>query len=246
MRYAHRLRQVETHTQSVQNALMSFDDRPPAAIRLEKARARRFKTAAAACAFFGWNYSTYAQHESGIRGIGRAAAKYAEAFKVSEAWLLTGEGGESEKRAGVRTVRVAAHVQAGQWAETWEWPDDDQYEVAVPDEPQLAAFKLFAAETRGPSMNRRYPERTVVVFTDVDETHESPVPGKRYVVQRLRADGQREHTVKLLHRDEDGKLWLVPESTDPLFQSPISLEDGTNDGDVVAIIGRVHFAVTRE
>jgi len=147
---------------------------------------------------------------------------------------------------GVRSVRVAAYVQAGYWAETWEWADDEQYDVAVPDEPQLAGFKLYAAETRGPSMNRRWPERTVVVFTDVDETHESPTPGKRYVVQRLRPDGQREHTVKLLHRDEAGKLWLIPESSDPLFQAPISLEDGTGGEDIVAIIGRVHFAVTRE
>lgn len=71
---------------------MAFDDRPAAAIRLEQARSQRFKTASAACVFFGWNYSTYAQHESGIRGIGRAATKYAQAFRVSEAWLLTGEG----------------------------------------------------------------------------------------------------------------------------------------------------------
>lgn len=147
---------------------------------------------------------------------------------------------------GLRSVRVAAHVQAGYWAETWEWTDDEQYEVAVPDEPQLAQFRLYAAETRGPSMNRRWPERTVVVFTNVAETEEAPIPGKRYVVQRLRADGQREHTVKLLHRDESGKLWLIPESTDPLFQTPISIEDGADDEDTVAIIGRVHFAVTRE
>ncbi|WP_019224101.1 hypothetical protein [Bartonella rattaustraliani] len=61
--------------------------------RLMKARLiRGFKSAKAATKYFGWNYSSYIQHEQGIRGISRASKKYATAFKVSEAWLLTGEG----------------------------------------------------------------------------------------------------------------------------------------------------------
>lgn len=81
------------HTDPVQNALMDFDYRPDPAKRLEQARlARGFKTARAATDFFGWNYTTYAQHENGERGITRAAAKYAESYRVSEGWLLTGEG----------------------------------------------------------------------------------------------------------------------------------------------------------
>lgn len=72
---------------------MSYDDRPEPAKRLEEARlARGFRFAKDACTFFNWNYNSYAQHESGQRGIGRVAAKYAKAFRVSEAWLLTGEG----------------------------------------------------------------------------------------------------------------------------------------------------------
>lgn len=43
---------------------------------------------------------TYHQHENGQRGIGRVAADYAKAFKVSEAWLLTGEGqGPGERKS---------------------------------------------------------------------------------------------------------------------------------------------------
>lgn len=147
---------------------------------------------------------------------------------------------------GLRNVTVAAYVQAGAWTETWEWEDDQKYVVSVPDVPELRPFKLFAAETRGPSMNRRYPEHTVVVFTNVIETQESPLPGKRYIVERRRASGETEHTVKLLHVDSDGKLWLMPESDDPRFQAPISIDDGVADGDIVVIIGRVQFSVIRE
>jgi hypothetical protein len=60
--------------------------------RLKAARiAAGFPSAASAATRFGWPYPTYAQHEGG-GGVGRSAARYARAFKVSEAWLLTGTG----------------------------------------------------------------------------------------------------------------------------------------------------------
>ncbi|MCC0055881.1 MAG: S24 family peptidase [Rhodobiaceae bacterium] len=144
-----------------------------------------------------------------------------------------------------RLVTVAAHVQAGDWAETWEWADDDKYDVAVPQDDALSEYRLYGAETRGPSMNRKWEEGTVVVFTNVEETMESPIPGKRYVVERRRPGGDAEHTVKLLHLDPEGKLWLMPESDDPRFQTPIPVDDGI-DGEEVRIIGRVWYAVSRE
>lgn len=155
-------------------------------------------------------------------------------------------GGEEDKAPiGLRRVVVKAHVQAGDWAETWEWEDDDAYDVYVPDLPELRGFRLYAAETRGPSMNRRWAEKTVVVFTNVEETLEAPIAGKRYIVERQRPGGVAEHTVKLLHQDGEGKFWLMPESDDPRFQTPISIDDGISD-ETVAVIGRVHFSVARE
>ncbi len=87
---------------------MDFDDRPDFAKRLEKARIDRgFRTAKDATRFFHWTYETYIQHEQGIRGISRAAAKYAKAFRVSEGWLLTGEGNQdfTTKVAGEEAVK---------------------------------------------------------------------------------------------------------------------------------------------
>lgn len=75
----------------VHKAQMS-DDRPDEAIRLQAARERRgFKSAKDAATFFGWKYDSYIQHERGERGIKKVAEKYAKAFRVSAAWLLTGE-----------------------------------------------------------------------------------------------------------------------------------------------------------
>lgn len=178
-------------------------------------------------------------------------SKLADALGLDADAIARGQyrekGLEAPPSSKLRTVRVAAHVQAGYWAENWEWPYDEQYDVAVPADEFLSQVELFAAETRGPSMNRRWPEGTVVVFTNVIETEESPQIGKRYVVERRRANGDLEHTVKLLHQDADGRYWLVPESTDPVFQQPIPVDEDSQGGDFeVRIVGRVRYAVTRE
>lgn len=77
----------------VQIARMKFDDRPDTAKRLELARqAAGIENARQAAKRFGWVYETYVQHENGTRGIARAADQYAAAYRVSKAWLLTGEG----------------------------------------------------------------------------------------------------------------------------------------------------------
>lgn len=176
----------------------------------------------------------------------RRGIEISEALQIAE---LTGyplPREEDQKSDGFRRIEVAAPVQAGAWSESWEWDDGDRYAVMIPDYPEYRQFRLFAAEARGTSMNRRYQEGTVLVFVDVNETGESPIPGKRYIVERKKASGEAEHTVKLLHADADGQLWLMPESDDPRFQGAISFEEGTEGGDVVAIIGRVIAAVTRE
>ena len=143
-----------------------------------------------------------------------------------------------------RAVRVVGAVQAGVFAESWELPEEDQHTVLIPDDATFRGMQLHAAETRGPSMDKVYPEGTVIVFTDYIGRGEAPIFGKRYIVERERSDGLREHTVKTLWRDAAGKAWLIPESTDPLFQQPIAL-DG-NEGDTVRILGRVVYSVRRE
>lgn len=175
-------------------------------------------------------------------------AAVAKALGMTIAELLgeTTAPTEPASEPGLRRVEVVAHVQAGHFAETWEWEESDRYAVYVPDLPEYRSIRLYAAETKGPSMNKRYADRTVIVFNDVNEAYEEPIAGKRYVVERKRPSGEAEHTVKMLHIDAEGKHWLMPESDDPRYQTPISVEEGTGDDDIVTVLGRVLFAVTRE
>lgn len=136
------------HTSPVQNALMDFDDRPEAAKRLEKARVERgFRTAREACNYFSWNYNSYAQHENGTRGIGRMANVYARAYRVSEAWLLTGEG----EPGSARMARIVGLAGAGpDGSVLFATGDDDFGEVPAPIDTGL---QTVALEVRGNSMH---------------------------------------------------------------------------------------------
>lgn len=146
--------------------------------------------------------------------------------------------------AGVRKVDVRVLVEVGAWRDNSQLPSDDCYSVPIPEDQALAGVTLVAAEVRGASMNRRYSEGTVIVFNNMAETGEALRDGSRYVIERRRGDGMRETSVKTLWRDEAGKMWLLPESTDPRYQEPVPLDSA---GDVtVRIIGRVLYAVQRE
>ncbi|MFT6658844.1 LexA family protein [Maritalea sp.] len=144
----------------------------------------------------------------------------------------------------MRPVQVVAYVQAGNWAESNELEDTDRYNVAVPQDLQYAKYGLTGVEVRGTSMNKRYPEGTVLVITNAIETQEDIKPGKRYIVERERPDGMRECTVKTLHRDEADQLWLLPESNDPRHQQPIEVNGDL--GDTIRVVGRVAYSLLRE
>lgn len=117
--------------------------KPDFAVRLESARERRgFSSARAAAEYFGWKYDSYVQHERGERGIKKVAKRYAKAFRVSEAWLLTGEGAETE-------VDVVGIVGAG---------GEVAYDTAIDGErdtvprPSGAPPDAVAVEIRGDSL----------------------------------------------------------------------------------------------
>ena len=77
--------------------------------RLQRARRDAgYEDATFAARRFGWNENTYRSHENGTRGVRRdSAERYAKAFKVGIAWLLTGEG--AKQTTGIRLV---GHVGA--------------------------------------------------------------------------------------------------------------------------------------
>lgn len=173
---------------------MRFDDRPDHAKRLEKARlSRGFKSIKDAATFFGWSYPTYAQHEQGVRGIGKVAARYARAFRVSEAWLLTGEG-ESPEEPKVPLMGIAAGSNTGQNI-MHDIPID-----YVSRPPALAnVADAYAIWVRGVSMEPEYREGALCFV----HPHKLPVKGDTVIIQQS-VNGHIVAFIKeLVSRDKD-------------------------------------------
>ena len=107
-----------------------------------------YSSAAGAAEAFGWKYPTYSAHENGTRGFGREKAKkYAEIYRVSLDWLITGRGAPK----GKAMIPLVGFVGAG--AEIL--PIDDHPKGGGLDEiPAPAGHEgsSVAVEIRGDSM----------------------------------------------------------------------------------------------
>lgn len=163
------------HIDEVHFAHMEFDDRPDAAKRLQEAReARGFRTPKDAARFYGWSYETYIQHEQGKRGISRAAGKYAKSFRVSEGWLLTGEGVGPDGASGI-AVPYLAWVSAGTMMRE-DVADEALGTITVSD---LPPGDWIALKVVGDSMDRISPPESTIF---VDRRDKQLVANALYVI----------------------------------------------------------------
>lgn len=114
-------------------------------------------------------------------------------------------------------VPLIADVAAGHWKPAWQWPEDDWLWLTGRADSPFPASERFYLRPDGDSMNLAYPPGTLVEVRKYYHDHVIP-SGKRIVVQRQRANGDYETTIKELVRDPEGIEWLVPRSTNPSFQ----------------------------
>lgn len=146
---------------------MDIDRLDQQSARLREARlSRGLKTAKAAAERFGFNYTTYSQHERGHMGIGRAAVRYAKAFKVSEAWLLTGEGQPNSERF----VPIVGYAGAGPDGSVLFATGDGNFDEAPA--PVDASPTTEALEVRGDSMKGVANDGWLIYYDD----KEAPAP----------------------------------------------------------------------
>lgn len=207
--------------------------------RLRQARSKIFATATDAAKAHGWAESTYFGHENGSRGISRSKIiMYARAFRVSSNWLLTGrEGAELIQIA--RRVAVVGEVAAGIWQEHNDW-DEEKFD-GVPIVPgRYEALDQFAFLVRGPSMDQaKIFDGDFVVCVKYWDARTTITDGDAVVIAR-RNGTLVERTVKRI-RLRNSMIDFVPESSDPRFQKPITVERGVLDASdsSVEIIGLV-------
>lgn len=139
-------------------------------------------------------------------------------------------------------VQIKGVVQAGDWSQHDQWDEwETIWTTPVDEYPRIA---LHACRVVGDSMDKVYPEGTILIWVNILETQEVPVSGRRYIVKQERYDGlEHELTVKTYIENERGK-WLVAESTNPEWQRTIKWANGETDS--VQIIGRVVRSIRNE
>ncbi len=95
---------------------MTGDEEMAARLRLAREKAG-FVGPSEASAHFKWKLPTYASHENGWRSYHKSAGKYAKAYRVDEAWLLTGQGkgpeGEVHRRSDGSDALLAMYTELG-------------------------------------------------------------------------------------------------------------------------------------
>lgn len=185
----------------------------------------------------GVHLSTINKYETGITDLNTAKLEQiADIFGVPVNELIS-------EAPPPDPIYVRGRVQAGSWSEALEWDQSRRYAVWVPIPAQWKPLPKFGLEVHGPSMNRRYPEGTVLVCVGILDADIEPKEGQRYIVQR-ESHGEFEMTVKELKLDEEGRPWLWPESDHPEHQVPLAANG--DDGDTVQILAIVITSVQPE
>ena len=101
-----------------------------------------------------------------------------------------------------------------------EYPRDEwEYFTGSPG-AEVAITDRFGVRVEGDSMDLLYPPGTILECARY-WGNEPIRTGKRVIVQRTKADGTVETTVKEYNEDQSGTVWLLPRSSNPAFQAPI-------------------------
>lgn len=209
--------------------------------RLKELRLKRgFDNAADAARAYGWPVTTYQAHENGSRGVKLdIARRYAKAYNSSAAYILTGANKShadgSPSVNAVTNVRLIAAVSAG----TFRYDEGiDEGAILVPAVPRgdIPAQSQYAVVIDGQSVNKRIPNGAYAICAKYDSYPGGAQHGALVHVVRERS-GLHEHTIKELRYTREGMV-LMPVSTDPKHQEPITLATGEDD-ELVRIEGVV-------
>jgi transcriptional regulator with XRE-family HTH domain len=184
----------------------------------------------------GVNQSTVSKYELGVQEPKTEPnQKLAELAGMTLGQWLGVEPLAEDARA--RTVVIVGELQAGYWREAVEWDHDAQYPVSVYLDPDTPNYPLQGYIVRGTSMNRIYPDGTVVFVASTISNGLHPEDGQYVLVTRRNKDGLYEASLKEYVVERDGTINLMPRSYDPEHQKPLVVDDG--NAEEVTITGVV-------
>lgn len=197
--------------------------------RIFKARKRKGLSQEALGKRLGVTREAVSQWEADVSEPTAARMRKASVIlDVGYDWLATGRGGDAPVVPG---IRFWGEIAGGVWAEVRETQDSEYERIPVAPDPRYPADAQYALKVRGNSVNKVAKDGTIVICVDVDAGGVELRDGDLVWVERRRG-GLVEATVKRLRKGNGGpELW--PESTDPLFQEKVSMDDAKADTEIV-------------
>lgn len=127
-------------------------------------------------------------------------------------------------------IEVRGDVEAGVWREAMEWPPFDRYKITVPVDSSYGNIPRYGLLVRGDSMNKVFPDGTVVIVINYADLGRGPRTGDYAVaLRRSRCGSEFEATVKAVQVSENGDMILWPQSFSPDFKPVILHADRSGD-----------------
>jgi len=137
------------------------------------------------------------------------------------------EQGDLQPSLMLSRVNVIGAVQGGAWVEAIEWDPGEWWDVTIPADDRFPGINRFGLLVRGDSMDRLYPDGTIVIVVRFNDLGRTPEAGEKVVVLHRSEDGgEFEATIKEYQVDAQGRRLLWPRSSDPNFQTPFILPAG--------------------
>jgi SOS-response transcriptional repressor LexA len=212
--------------------------------RLRRAReAAGFRSAIDVARALGIPAQTYYSHESGRNHLSlEVAQRYAELFRVPVSSLTSDDVSADWQRSRLsetRLIPMLGRVAAGVWLEApvTEPAEGPAYLGEVPILETFGGARHFALLVDGTSMDKLFRHGEYAIASPWEDVGRDVKDGDVVVLQRERG-GLYEATLKRARLAADGgRMEFWPESTDPKWQTPITLDDAA--GAVVTIIGLV-------
>ncbi|GAN68309.1 LexA family protein [Acetobacter orleanensis] len=126
-------------------------------------------------------------------------------------------------------VTLAGFIQAGVWQDTGLFSPQAplEYVMVAPDE-RYPGLRRWAFTVRGDSMDKIYPDGTIVVAVSFFDLCRAPKTGDKVIAIR-KEHGLEEATLKEIEILDDGSVALWPRSTNPRFSQAIIINNKFDD-----------------
>lgn len=179
--------------------------------RLARARKRAgYATSSDAARAMGVSVPTYVHHENGTNGLSRAGRRYADFFRVSYQWLMTGLG---SMESGQTQIPVVGYVGAGAVID----PIGNLADAEFPDYIDLPTGENFGALiVRGNSQYPRFLDGEVIIY-NLQPARIDNILNRFAVVQTL--DGRM--LIKIVRRAGTAGRYLLESLNAPVEETEL-------------------------